>query len=161
MISVLLYIFWIFIKFNQARIACNKFLLNKCKKEGYHVRIRCHPFHVTRINKMLSCAGADRLQTGMRGAFGKAYGKVARVNIDQVMISCRTKEDCIGYAIDALRRASMKFPGRQKVVVSQRMGFSDMTHQQYLKANREGRIKPDGAFCRIKSQRGPLSNLLV
>merc|ERR1740117_2126204 len=27
---------------------------------------------------MLSCAGADRLQTGMRGAFGKSYGTVAR-----------------------------------------------------------------------------------
>merc|ERR1712141_532775 len=34
------------------------------------LRIRVHPFHVLRINKMLSCAGADRLQTGMRGAFG-------------------------------------------------------------------------------------------
>merc|ERR1711970_1280900 len=30
-------------------------------------------------NKMLSCAGADRLQTGMRGAFGKPQGLVARV----------------------------------------------------------------------------------
>lgn len=26
------------------------------------MRIRAHPFHVLRINKMLSCAGADRLQ---------------------------------------------------------------------------------------------------
>ena len=29
------------------------------------------PHHVIRINKMLSCAEADRLQTGMCGAFGK------------------------------------------------------------------------------------------
>ena len=31
------------------------------------MRVRVHPFHVTRINlydKVLSCAGADRLQTG-------------------------------------------------------------------------------------------------
>merc|ERR550539_1900355 len=28
--------------------------------------MRVHPFHVIRINKMLSCAGADRLQTVMR-----------------------------------------------------------------------------------------------
>ena len=40
-------------------------------KDQFHIRIRVHPFHVLRINKMLSCAGADRLQTGMRGAFGK------------------------------------------------------------------------------------------
>ena len=40
-------------------------------KDQFHIRIRVHPYHVLRINKMLSCAGADRLQTGMRGAFGK------------------------------------------------------------------------------------------
>merc|ERR1712188_305211 len=34
------------------------------EKENFHLRIRCKPFHVLRINKMLSCAGADRLQTG-------------------------------------------------------------------------------------------------
>jgi large subunit ribosomal protein L10e len=76
-----------------ARVAANKVLLTKCKKEGYHLRMRVHPWHVVRINKMLSCAGADRLQTGMRGAFGKPYGKVARVIIDQVLLSVRTKED--------------------------------------------------------------------
>ena len=42
------------------------------------MRVRAHPYHVTRINKMLSCAGADRLQTGMRHAFGKPNGLVAR-----------------------------------------------------------------------------------
>jgi large subunit ribosomal protein L10e len=45
------------------------------------MRIRVHPFHIVRINKMLSCAGADRLQQGMRGAWGKPYGSVARVNM--------------------------------------------------------------------------------
>ena len=43
-------------------------------KDQFHIRVRVHPFHVLRINKMLSCAGADRLQTGMRGAFGKPQG---------------------------------------------------------------------------------------
>lgn len=61
-------------------------------KEGFHLRIRAHPFHVVRINKMLSCAGADRLQTGMRGAFGKPNGVVARVNIGQILISVRTRD---------------------------------------------------------------------
>merc|ERR1711915_880430 len=49
--------------------------------------MRVHPFHVLRINKMLSCAGADRLQTGMRGAFGMAHGTAARVRIGQILIS--------------------------------------------------------------------------
>jgi len=61
---------------------------------------------------MLSCAGADRLQTGMRGAFGKPIGKVARVKIGSLLYSIRVKEANKAHAIEALRRAKMKFPGR-------------------------------------------------
>ena len=53
--------------------------------------MRVHPFSVLRINKMLTCAGADRLQTGMRGAYGKAYGTAARVGIGQILMSVRVK----------------------------------------------------------------------
>ena len=42
------------------RICCNKYLVKNCGKDSFHIRIRVHPFHVLRINKMLSCAGADR-----------------------------------------------------------------------------------------------------
>lgn len=56
------------------------------------MRVRKHPYHVVRINKMLSCAGADRLQTGMRGAFGKPQGLVARVDIGDLLISVRVRE---------------------------------------------------------------------
>ncbi|XP_027766910.1 60S ribosomal protein L10-like [Empidonax traillii] len=74
-----------------------------------------NPFHVICINKMLSCAGADRLQTGMRGAFGKPQGTVARVHIGQVIMSIRTKAQNKEHVVEALRRAKFKFPGRQKV----------------------------------------------
>ena len=57
-----------------------------------------------------------RLQTGMRGAFGKPQGTVARVNIGQVIMSVRTKDGNKAAAIEALRRAKFKFPGRQKVI---------------------------------------------
>merc|ERR550514_1815767 len=50
-----------------ARIAANKYMASNAGKDL---------FHLLRINKMLSCAGADRLQTGMRGAWGKSYGTV-------------------------------------------------------------------------------------
>lgn len=74
-----------------ARVACNKFLIKNAGKEAYHIRMRVHPFSVLRINKMLTCAGADRLQTGMRGAYGKAYGTAARVGIGQILMSVRVK----------------------------------------------------------------------
>ena len=75
-----------------ARICCNKYLVKNCGKEGFHIRVRVHPFHVLRINKMLSCAGADRLQTGMRGAYGKAHGTTARVRIGQILLSVRSHD---------------------------------------------------------------------
>ena len=69
-----------------------RYLVKIAGKEGFHLRVRAHPYHVVRINKMLSCAGADRLQTGMRGAWGKPNGTVARVNIGQILLSVRTRD---------------------------------------------------------------------
>ena len=143
-----------------ARVAANKVLNKVSKKEGYHIRTRIHPYHVLRINKMLSCAGADRLQTGMRGAFGKPYGKVARVAIDQLIISIRVKQEFLESAKVALYRASKKFPGRQTISVSTKMGFSDLTHSEFNKAKKEGMIDPKGNHCKIKSKRGPLSQTI-
>ena len=75
-----------------ARIAANKYMVKYAGKDSFHLRIRVHPFHVLRINKMLSCAGADRLQTGMRGAFGKPQGLCARVAIGQILLSIRCRD---------------------------------------------------------------------
>lgn len=58
-----------------------------------------------------------RLQTGMRGAFGKPQGTVARVHIGQIILSVRTKDNHKASAIEAFRRAKFKFPGRQKVLI--------------------------------------------
>jgi len=119
----------------SSRIACNKFIARTSGKESFHMRIRVHPYHVLRINKMLSCAGADRLQTGMRGAYGKPYGLAARVDIGQVMISIRCKDSNAHVAKTALRRAMYKFPGRQRVIVSNKWGFTRFTKEEYMAVN--------------------------
>lgn len=77
---------------SAANIVSHRYLVKIAGKEGFHLRVRAHPYHVVRINKMLSCAGADRLQTGMRGAWGKPNGTVARVNIGQIILSVRTRD---------------------------------------------------------------------
>lgn len=43
-----------------ARICANKYVTKTSGKDSFHLRVRVHPYHVLRINKMLSCAGADR-----------------------------------------------------------------------------------------------------
>ena len=143
-----------------ARVAANKILNKFCKKDGYHIRSRLHPYHVIRINKMLSCAGADRLQTGMRGAFGKPYGKVARCKIDQVIMSVRVKDENLEHAKTGLMRASKKFPGRQTIVVSTKMGFTELTHLEYQTAKAINDIDSKGNHCKIRSKRGLLSTTL-
>ena len=133
-----------------ARICANKYLVKVAGKEGFHLRVRAHPFHVIRINKMLSCAGADRLQTGMRGAFGKPAGKVARVNIGQILLSVRTRDVHRAAAVEALRRSMYKFPGRQKVIVSKNWGFTPLPREEYVRLRQEGKVKMDGAYVKFQ-----------
>jgi large subunit ribosomal protein L10e len=56
-----------------------------------------------------------RLQTGMRQAYGKPLGLVARVDIGQPIMSVRAKDQHKKDVIESLRRAKFKYPGRQKV----------------------------------------------
>jgi large subunit ribosomal protein L10e len=67
----------------------------------------------------------------MRGAWGKPYGTVARVNIGQIILSVRTKDSNSAVVIEALRRARYKFPGRQKIIVSKKWGFTNVNKEDY------------------------------
>mmetsp|Transcript_59285 Transcript_59285/g.139656 ORF Transcript_59285/g.139656 Transcript_59285/m.139656 type:complete len:141 (-) Transcript_59285:2735-3157(-) len=132
--------------------------MNNLGKELFHMRVRVHPFHVIRINKMLSCAGADRLQSGMRGAFGKPNGTASRVNRRQVLFSVRSKINKTLELIEALRRAKYKFPGKQKIFVSSAWGFSGISRKNFQKLkdleNLEGQklIINDGAYFKIQKK---------
>jgi len=136
------------------RIAANKYMAKNAGKDTFHLRVRVHPFHVLRINKMLSCAGADRLQTGMRGAFGKAQGTAARVAIGQILMSIRCKDVHTDAAQEAMRRAKFKFPGRQKIVVSRNWGFTKYDRDDYVQWKREGRLVNDGVNAKLLSNHG-------
>jgi large subunit ribosomal protein L10e len=103
---------------------------------------------------MLSCAGADRLQTGMRGAWGKPNGTVARVNIGQILLSVRTLDRHRATAIEALRRSMYKFPGRQKIIVSKNWGFTPLRREEYVNLKKEGRVLIDGAYVQFLRNKG-------
>jgi len=138
------------------RIVVNKCMTKFAGKDAFHLKVRAHPFHVLRINKMLSCAGADRLQTGMRQAYGKPTGTVARVNIGQIIFSVRAKEVHEKQVIEALRRAKYKFPGRQNIIVSNAWGFTHFTRDEYLKYREQNRLIDRGAHSVLRPARGPL-----
>jgi large subunit ribosomal protein L10e len=140
-----------------ARIQANKYMTKKANKESFHMRIRCHPFHVLRINKMLSCAGADRLQTGMRQSWGKPQGTTARVRIGQILISIRTKEQYRAAAQEALRRAKFKFPGRQIVVESPNWGWTTIKREDYQSMLENKQLEKRGQHVKVISHRGPVT----
>ncbi|OBS83041.1 hypothetical protein A6R68_22960 [Neotoma lepida] len=113
-----------------ACICANNYMVKSCGKDGFPIPVRPHPFHVIQINKM-SCAGADRLQTGMPGAFGKPQGTVARVHIGQVIMSIHTKLQNKEHVIEALRRTKFKLPGHQKSHISKKWGFTQFNADEF------------------------------
>lgn len=141
-----------------ARICANKYFTKTAGREAFHLRIRAHPYHVLRINKMLSCAGADRLQQGMRNAWGKPAGLAARVDIGQVLMSLRTKDSNRAAAIEALRRSRYKFPGQQKIIISKKWGFTPLDRDEYIKRREAGEVKDDGAYVKFLTPKGPLEH---
>jgi large subunit ribosomal protein L10e len=76
----------------------------------------------------------------MRGAWGKPYGTVARVNIGQIILSIRCKDQNAAVITEALRRARYKFPGRQKIIVSKKWGFTNVAKGDYLKLKEEKKV---------------------
>ncbi|KAE9386428.1 ribosomal protein L10e [Gymnopus androsaceus JB14] len=140
-----------------ARICANKYVTKTSGKDSFHMRVRVHPFHVIRINKMLSCAGADRL--------GQPYGTVARVNIGQIILSIRTKENNAPVIMEALRRARVsvvllyKFPGRQKIIVSKKWGFTSVNKEEYLQLKADKKVLQDGAYVQYIKAKGLLNRI--
>jgi len=62
----------------------NRFLQVKLGKEFY-LGVQIYPHHILRENRMLTGAGADRMQTGMSRAFGKTMGRAAFVKPGQTL----------------------------------------------------------------------------
>ena len=118
--------------------------------------MRIHPYHVLRINKMLSCAGADRLQTGMRGAFGKPYGLCARVAIGQILMSVRCRDIHATAAEESLRRAGLEPPWTPEGGCFRNWGFTPFSREDYLHYKKEGRLVNDGVVVRLLGAHGPV-----
>jgi LSU ribosomal protein L10AE len=75
---------------------------------------------VLRENKMLAFAGADRLQDGMRLAFGKPIGTAAIASPgDEIMVVYVNSEKDVENAKEALRRAESKLPEAYRIEVEE------------------------------------------
>ena len=78
----------------------------------YHMQVRSYPHHVLRENKMITGAGADRMQTGMQRSFGRAMGLAAQLKVGTPIFCVYYNKQGIPNARKALLSATPKLPGR-------------------------------------------------
>src|SRR5215216_6735246 len=74
------------------------------------LQIRHNALEAARLaaNKMIATAGADRLQEGMRRAFGKSTGLAARVRSGQVIFEAYVTAPNLELAQDGFKMAASK-----------------------------------------------------
>ncbi len=104
-----------------ARITANRSMISAAGRAGYHIKLRVYPHEVLRENKQATGAGADRVSSGMRGAYGKNVGTAARVSAGQKIFTISVNKDTFNSAKDSLRKAGQKLPTPVRIVVDQGM----------------------------------------
>ena len=94
----------------SARQVINRHL-NLKLGNNYYLKVRMYPHHVLRENKMLTGAGADRMQTGMQLAFGRPVGIAAQIKRGKEIFSVKVDKEHIDAAKYALKKAMPRLPG--------------------------------------------------
>jgi len=94
----------------SARQAMNKYM-EKLILNQYHFRVLVFPHNVIRENKMIAGAGADRLQKGMRKAFGRATNRAARIRAGNPIFTIKMNKANVAHLKEAIRRATAKLSG--------------------------------------------------
>ena len=105
---------------HNALEACRQFINKKLEKEfsqEYLFRIIPFPHHIQRENKMLTGAGADRMQTGMQLSFGKPAGKAAilKPNSGIFLIAVADKK-AEEFARKVLKQVNPKLPCKIRIL---------------------------------------------
>jgi len=104
---------------HNAMEACRQFINKKLEKEfngNYGFKILPFPHHIQRENKMITGAGADRMQTGMQLSFGKSMGKAAIVKEGKcIFLLAVPNEKGVVFARKIIKQVKPKIPGKIKV----------------------------------------------
>jgi len=99
-----------------ARVAANK-KLAKIGEDRYFLQVKVYPHVILRENKMIATAGADRLQEGMRKAYGKPVGLAARVDDGTVLLEVNVYANDVEAAKEALKGTASKLPVKTSIEV--------------------------------------------
>ncbi len=100
--------------------ACRQFLNKKLDKElsgQYFFKIVPFSHHIQRENKMLTGAGADRMQTGMQLSYGKAVNKSAilKPNGKIFFVAVQTPK-AVSFVRQTFKQLKSKLPCKTKIL---------------------------------------------
>jgi large subunit ribosomal protein L10e len=101
-----------------ARIVVQKYLEKNLGVSNFHFKVNTYPHHVMRENVMATGAGADRVQQGMRQAFGKPVGRAARMQKGQALFTVYVNESpqMLKMVKSVLIVAMKKLPGPMRLI---------------------------------------------
>lgn len=100
-----------------ARVGANRYALKVLGRSGFYMKFNLYPHEVLRENKLATGAGADRISSGMRRAFGKAVALGAKVKKDQTIMIVRVYPQHYAPGKECLRRAAAKIPMPCSIVI--------------------------------------------
>ena len=105
---------------HNALEACRQFINKKIDKElggQYLFKVIPFPHHIQRENKMLTGAGADRMQTGMQLAFGKSVGKAAILKPgSKIFFIAVSNPKAVLFARKIFKQIKSKLPCKVKIL---------------------------------------------
>lgn len=99
--------------------ACRQFINKKLEKNfagQYMFKVVPFPHHIQRENKMLTGAGADRMQTGMQLSFGKSVGKAAILKPEsKIFVIGVNSEKAAAFARNTVKQVKAKLPCKIRI----------------------------------------------
>ncbi len=101
---------------HNALEACRQFVNKKLDTElkgNYFFKILPYSHHIQRENRMLTAAGADRMQTGMQLSFGKTMGKSAIVKKNtKILFVAVVNQRAVVLVRKLFKQIKSKLPGK-------------------------------------------------
>jgi large subunit ribosomal protein L10e len=94
-------------------------LLDEKLKGSYYFLVAVYPHHILRENKMLTGAGADRMQTGMQLSFGTAVGIAAQIGKNKSLFEIYCTKETVPFVRKVLDKIKTKLPGEKTVTVEE------------------------------------------
>jgi len=105
---------------HNALESCRQFINRNLEKNSngqFLFKVIPYPHHIQRENKMLTGAGADRMQTGMALSFGKSVGKAAILKEDSAIFEVYSANDKIVQEVRKMfKQVKSKLPGKTRVL---------------------------------------------